>query len=70
MKILTESAGAAEYTDWISANDQDTPNLCPGYDTKKNRCGGSSNAGTLGNAGYPFIAIAPRFTLARSGNTR
>ena len=29
---------------------------------------GSSNAGALGNAVYPFIAIAPRFTLARRGS--
>ena len=29
------------------------------YDTKQ------SNAGALGNAEYPFIAIAPRFTLAQ-----
>ena len=30
---------------------------------------GSSNAGALGNAKYPFIAIAPRSTRARSGST-
>ena len=30
---------------------------------------GSSDAGALGNADYPFIAIAPRSTLARSGST-
>ena len=29
----------------------------------------SSNAGALGNAEYPFIAIAPRSTLARCGST-
>ena len=29
---------------------------------------GSSNGGALGNVGYPFIAIAPRFTLAQIGN--
>ena len=28
-----------------------------------------SNAGALGNAEYPFIAIAPRSTLAQSGST-
>ena len=28
---------------------------------------GSSNAGALENADYPFVAIAPRFILARSG---
>ena len=30
---------------------------------------GSSNAGALGNVEYPFIAIAPRSTLAWSGST-
>ena len=29
----------------------------------------SSNAGALGNAEYPFIANAPRTTLALSGST-
>ena len=28
-----------------------------------------SNTGVLENAEYPFIAITPRFTLVRSGNT-
>ena len=30
---------------------------------------GSGNAGALGNAEYPFNAVAPRSTLARSGST-
>ena len=30
---------------------------------------GSNNVGALGNAEYPFIAITPRSTLARSGST-
>ena len=30
---------------------------------------GSSDAGALGSAEYPFIAIAPRSTLARRGST-
>ena len=29
----------------------------------------TGQAGALGNAEYPFIAIAPRSTLARSGST-
>ena len=29
----------------------------------------SSNAGALGNTEYPFIAIAPRSTLAGSDST-
>ena len=30
---MAQSAGAAEYTDCISADEQDSPNECPGYDT-------------------------------------
>ena len=44
-------------------------NECPWYDNKKIWWWGSSNAGALGNAAYPFIAIAPRSTLVRSGST-
>ena len=57
---MTLSAGAAEYTDYIS----DSLNERPRYDLDI-----SSNAGTLGNAEYPFIAIVPRSTLARSDST-
>ena len=52
---LAQSAAAGEYTDCISAQ---TIWWC-----------GSSNTGALGNAEYPLIATAFRFTLARSGNT-
>ena len=45
------------------------PNECPGYDTKQSDGEVPVNAGALGNAEYPFIAIAPRSTLARSGST-
>ena len=45
------------------------PNQCPGYDTKQSVGEGSSNTGALGNAEYPFIAIVPRSTQSRSGNT-
>ena len=41
------------------------PNECPGYDTKQS----FSKTGALGKAEYPFIAIAPRSTQARSGST-
>ena len=40
-----------------------------GYDPKQSDGDGSSNAGALGNVEYPFIAIAPRSTLASSSNT-
>ena len=34
-KLMSQSAGVAEYTDCISAEDYDFPNDCPGYDTKQ-----------------------------------
>ena len=47
----------------------DSPNECPGYDSKQSDGEGSNNAGALGNAKYPFIAITPKSTLAESGKT-
>ena len=44
-----------------------SPNDCPGHDT--NWWWGFSNAGVLGNVEYPFIAIAPKPTLAWCGST-
>ena len=32
---MVQSAGAAEYIDWISVEGQSSPNECPGYDTKQ-----------------------------------
>ena len=32
---MAQSAGAAKYTDCVSAEGQDSPNECPGYDTKQ-----------------------------------
>ena len=40
-------------------------NEWPGYDTKQSDC----EITALGNAEYPFIAIAPRSILAHSGST-
>ena len=34
-KCLAQLAGAAEYTDCISAGEKESPNECPGYDTKQ-----------------------------------
>ena len=45
---LGQSAGAAEYTDSISAKGKDSPNECPGYNTKKSD--DFSDARDLGNA--------------------
>ena len=63
------SAGAAEYTDCISVEEQGSLNECPGYDTKQFE----SEAPVMQEFGRmrctPFIAIAPRFTMTRSGST-
>ena len=32
---MAQSAWALVHTDWISAEGQDSPNKCPGYDTKQ-----------------------------------
>ena len=67
---FAQSAGAVEYTDYTSAEGKTPPtNECPGYNTKKIWWRGPSNAGDLENVEYPFIAIAPRSTLARRGST-
>ena len=59
-----QSDGAVVYTDCISAEglDPPTPSKYPRYDIKQ--------AGALGNAEYPFIAITLRSTLAQNGSTR
>ena len=45
------------------------PNECSGYSVKQSDGEAPVYAGALGTADYPFIAIAPRPTLARSGST-
>ena len=60
---IAQSDGAVEYTDSTSAEGYDTPDECPGYDTKQ------SDGEVLGNTEHPFIAIAPWSTLARRSST-
>ena len=43
-----------------------SPNESPGYDTKHSD---GDVPGVLGNAEHPFIAFAPRSTLAWNGST-
>ena len=62
---FAQLAGAVEYTDCISAEELDPLDECPVYDIKIIWWWGSSNAWTVGNAEYPFIAIAPRSSLTR-----
>ena len=54
---IAQSAGAVEYI-----------NECPD-DTKQFDGEVAVLLGLLGNAEHPFIAIAPRSTLARNGST-
>ena len=61
--FLAHSAGVVE-----SLQREDFPSQCPDM-TPSNLMVGTSNAGALGNAEYSFIAIASRFTQARSGST-
>ena len=35
LSVVAQSAGAAEYINCITAEEQDFPNECPGYDTKQ-----------------------------------
>ena len=68
---LAHLARAVEYTDCISEEVSDTPtptNECPGCDTKEYDGEAPVILKLLGNAEYPFIAIAPRSTLAWSGS--
>ena len=63
---MAQLVGASKYIDCISAEGLDFSNECRGYDTKQSD---DETSGALGNAEYPFIALAPRFTLAWSGGT-
>ena len=60
--------GSVEYADCISTEGQDLPNKCPGYDIKQSEWPASSNAGSLGNAEYLFIAITSWSILSQSGS--
>ena len=65
---LAHSAKAAEYTNCMSVEGLDFPKECPRYDTKQSDGMASVMREVLGNAEYPFIAIASGSTLAWSDN--
>ena len=67
IKSMSQLAGTVEYTDCISVEGYDSPRVSWIWH-KAIWWWGSSNAGALGNAEYPFIAIAPKSTLAQSGS--
>ena len=68
--LIAQSAGAVEYTDCTSAEElSPSPAMSVLDMTPNNLMVVSSNVGALENAVHPFIAIAPRSTLARRGCT-
>ena len=62
--------GAVEYNDCTSVEGKTPPpnNACPDM-TLNSLLQGSTYAGALGKAEHPFIAIAPRSTLAQNGSS-
>ena len=66
--LVIQSTGAAEYTDCISAEREDPQNEYLPYDTKQSD-GEASVMLELWECGVPYIAIAPRSTLVRSGSS-
>ena len=66
---MAQSAGAAEYTDCIIAEGQDSTNECLRYDTKQSDGEASIMLELWGMQSTLFIAIVPRFTLAQIGST-
>ena len=68
-KSIAQSAEAVEYTDCTFAEGPDpTPTSVLIWHLTI-WWWGSSNNGALGNTEYPFVAIAPRSTLAQRGST-
>ena len=66
---LSQSAWAVEYTDCTSAEGVCPPPTSVLYMTLNNLMVRFQQCWGLGNTEYPFIAIAPRSTLARRGST-
>ena len=68
-KSVAQSAGAVEYTDCTSAEGVRPPLTSVLDMTLNNLMVRFQQCWSFGNVEYPFIAIAPRSTLARSGST-
>ena len=60
---IPQSAGAVEYTNYIFAEGLDSPNKCPGYDTKQSDGEAPVMQELWEMRRFPFIAIAPRSTM-------
>ena len=63
---FAQSAGAVEYTYYISVEEKDFSNKCPGYGIKQSN--GEAPV-MLELWGMQSIAITPRSTLTWSGST-
>ena len=66
--LLVQLAGAVEY-DFTFAQGKDSPNDCPGYDTKQSDGEIPVMLELWKNVKYLFIAIVTRSTLDWSGST-
>ena len=67
-EILTQSAGAVEYTDSISAEGFDSPNECPRYDTKQSDGEIPVMLELWGMQSAPSLSSLPGSTLAQNGS--
>ena len=66
---MAQSAGTAEYTDFISKEGLDFPNGYHRYDTKQSDCEVPVML-ELSGIHSTIIAIPPKSTMACSGSTR
>ena len=64
---MAQSAGDVEYTECFFAEGYPR-NECPVYDTKQSESGAPVMLEFWGMWEYPFIAIAQRSTMGRSGS--
>ena len=68
MLCIGQLAGAVEYPNCTSAEGLEPSNDCPGYHAKESDGDVPVMLELWGNGEHAFIAIALRFTLARSGS--
>ena len=57
--MMGQLAGAVEYTDYISAEEQNSPNECPGYDTKQSDGGAPVMLELWGMWSTPLLSSLP-----------
>ena len=67
---MAQSAGAVEYTNCFSTEEQHSPNECPGYQTKQSDGEVPLMVELWGLRDIPFIIIFPESTMARYGSNK